>query len=685
MSLPSPSPSQELCPPDPAFAPLSSWPGSGPAGGSTRSGHVLYSGWLRKSPPEKKLRLFAWRKRWFILQRGQTSSDPDVLEYYKNDGSKKPLRTINLNLCEQLDVGVTLNFNKKEIQKGYMFDIKTSERTFYLVAETREDMNEWVQSICQICGFRQVEESTGFLGNISLASHGPCSSPAEPSRSHQHLPQEQEPTSEPLVSHCVPPTWPIPAPRGCLRSHQHASQRAEHARSASFSQGSEAPFIMRRNTAMQNLAQHSGYSVDGVSGHIHGFHSLSKPSQHNTEFRGSTHRIPWSLAFHGHTRGSLTGSEVDNEGVCPFKAPRSTLFQEFGGHLVNNSGVPATPLSVHQIPRTVTLDKNLYAMVVATPGPIASLPLPKASQAEACQWGSPQQRPLVSESSRWSVAAAIPRRNTLPAVDNSRCHQASSGKYTQHGGGNASRPAESMHEGVCSFLPGKTLVGLSDSIASEDSCVPMNPGSPTLPAVKQAGDDSQGVCIPVGSCLVRFDLLGYPLTELSMHQDLSQGHEVQLPPVNRSLKPNQKANPTPPNLRNNRVINELSFKPPVTEPWSGTSHTFDSSSSQHPISTQSITNTDSEDSGERYLFPNPASAFPVSGGTSSSAPPRSTGNIHYVALDFQPSKPSIGSVTSGKKVDYVQVDLEKTQALQKTMHEQMCLRQSSEPSRGAKL
>ncbi|XP_054961529.1 GRB2-associated-binding protein 4 isoform X3 [Pan paniscus] len=607
MSLPSPSPSQELCPPDPAFAPLSSWPGSGPAGGSTRSGHVLYSGWLRKSPPEKKLRLFAWRKRWFILQRGQTSSDPDVLEYYKNDGSKKPLRTINLNLCEQLDVGVTLNFNKKEIQKGYMFDIKTSERTFYLVAETREDMNEWVQSICQICGFRQVEESTGFLGNISLASHGPCSSPAEPSRSHQHLPQEQEPTSEPLVSHCVPPTWPIPAPRGCLRSHQHASQRAEHARSASFSQGSEAPFIMRRNTAMQNLAQHSGYSVDGVSGHIHGFHSLSKPSQHNTEFRGSTHRIPWSLAFHGHTRGSLTGSEVDNE--------------------------------------------------------------------------------------------------------------ASSGKYTQHGGGNASRPAESMHEGVCSFLPGKTLVGLSDSIASEDSCVPMNPGSPTLPAVKQAGDDSQGVCIPVGSCLVRFDLLGYPLTELSMHQDLSQGHEVQLPPVNRSLKPNQKANPTPPNLRNNRVINELSFKPPVTEPWSGTSHTFDSSSSQHPISTQSITNTDSEDSGERYLFPNPASAFPVSGGTSSSAPPRSTGNIHYVALDFQPSKrqmtvwrpdlwrlwnksgetqdrqpgsrpnssPSIGSVTSGKKVDYVQVDLEKTQALQKTMHEQMCLRQSSEPSRGAKL
>uniref|UniRef100_A0A2K5JAL4 PH domain-containing protein n=1 Tax=Colobus angolensis palliatus TaxID=336983 RepID=A0A2K5JAL4_COLAP len=435
-----------------------------------------------------------WRKRWFILRRGQTSSDPDVLEYYKNDGSKNPLRTINLNLCEQLDVGVTLNFNKKEIQKGYMFDIKTSERTFYLVAETREDMNKWVQSICQICGFRQIEESTGSLGNISSASHGPCSSAAEPSRSHQHLPQEREPTSEPPVSHRVPPTWPIPAPRGCLCSHQHASQEAEHARSASFSQGSRAPFPMRRSTAVQNLAQHSAYSVDGVSGHIHGFHSLSKPSQHNTEFRGSTHRTPWSLASHGHTRGSLTGSEADNE-----------------------------------------------------------------------------------------------------------------------------------------------------------------------------------------------DLLGFPLTELSVHQDLSQGHEVQLPPVNRSLKPNRKANPTPSNLRNNRVISELSFKPPVSESWSGTSHTFDSSSSQHPIFMQNITSTDSEDSGEREIFLNPASAFPVSGGTCSSALPRSTGNIHYVALDFQPSKPSVGSVTSSKKVDYVQVDLEKTWALQKTMHEQMCLRQSLEPPRGAKL
>ncbi|EGV95620.1 GRB2-associated-binding protein 2 [Cricetulus griseus] len=66
------------------------------------------------------------------------SGDPDVLEYYKNEHSKKPLR-----------------------------DTKTNERTFYLVAETEADMNRWVQSICQICGFSQTKESTDALRNLS--------------------------------------------------------------------------------------------------------------------------------------------------------------------------------------------------------------------------------------------------------------------------------------------------------------------------------------------------------------------------------------------------------------------------------------------------------------------------------------------------------------------------------------
>uniref|UniRef100_A0A3Q4G981 PH domain-containing protein n=1 Tax=Neolamprologus brichardi TaxID=32507 RepID=A0A3Q4G981_NEOBR len=68
--------------------------------------------------------------------------DPDVLEYYKNDHSKKPIRVIDLQCCEQVDAGLT--FKRKEFQDSYVFDIKTVDRTFYLVAETEEEMNKWV-------------------------------------------------------------------------------------------------------------------------------------------------------------------------------------------------------------------------------------------------------------------------------------------------------------------------------------------------------------------------------------------------------------------------------------------------------------------------------------------------------------------------------------------------------------
>uniref|UniRef100_A0A8C8A3E4 GRB2-associated binding protein 2 n=1 Tax=Oryzias sinensis TaxID=183150 RepID=A0A8C8A3E4_9TELE len=122
-------------------------------------GEIIFQGWLRKSPPEKKLRRYAWKKRWFILRSGRMSGDPDVLEYYKNDHSKKPIRVIDLHCCEQVDAGLT--FKRKEFQDSFVFDIKTSDRTFYLVAETEEEMNKWVRSICQLCGFNQADDTHG--------------------------------------------------------------------------------------------------------------------------------------------------------------------------------------------------------------------------------------------------------------------------------------------------------------------------------------------------------------------------------------------------------------------------------------------------------------------------------------------------------------------------------------------
>ncbi|XP_043105468.1 GRB2-associated-binding protein 1 isoform X3 [Puntigrus tetrazona] len=107
------------------------------------------------SSPASRLVNQAWKKRWFVLRSGRLTGDPDVLEYYKNDHAKKPIRVIDLNLCEQVDAGLT--FNKKDLEHSFIFDIKTIDRIFYLVADTEEEMNKWVRCICDICGFNPTD------------------------------------------------------------------------------------------------------------------------------------------------------------------------------------------------------------------------------------------------------------------------------------------------------------------------------------------------------------------------------------------------------------------------------------------------------------------------------------------------------------------------------------------------
>ncbi|KAM4714495.1 GRB2-associated-binding protein 1-like isoform 2-T2 [Anableps anableps] len=132
------------------------------------AGDVVCEGWLRKSPPEKKLRRYAWKRRWFVLRSGRLSGEPDVLQYYKNQHSRRPIGTINLNLCEQVDAG--LSFTKKELESSFVFDLRTEERTWYLVAESEEDMNRWVTSICLLCGFNPTDDVSGRPLSSSSAS-----------------------------------------------------------------------------------------------------------------------------------------------------------------------------------------------------------------------------------------------------------------------------------------------------------------------------------------------------------------------------------------------------------------------------------------------------------------------------------------------------------------------------------
>ncbi|XP_034087203.1 GRB2-associated-binding protein 1 isoform X9 [Gymnodraco acuticeps] len=145
-------------------------------------GDVVCSGWLRKSPPEKKLRRYAWKKRWFVLRSGRLTGDPDVLEYYKNDHAKKPIRVIDLNLCEQVDAGLT--FNKKDLEHSFIFDIKTIDRVFYLVADTEEEMNKWVRCICDICGFNPTDEEAAKAAHQSAIGGLVVDTPPHPALGH---------------------------------------------------------------------------------------------------------------------------------------------------------------------------------------------------------------------------------------------------------------------------------------------------------------------------------------------------------------------------------------------------------------------------------------------------------------------------------------------------------------------
>ncbi|KAM9424056.1 GRB2-associated-binding protein 1-like [Pholidichthys leucotaenia] len=138
------------------------------------AGDVVCEGWLRKSPPEKKLRRYAWKRRWFVLRSGRLSGEPDVLQYYKNPQSRRPINTINLNLCDQVDAG--LSFIKKELESSFVFDLRTEERTWYLVAESEEDMNRWVTSICLLCGFNPTDDDRppNSSSSSSIATSGPA-------------------------------------------------------------------------------------------------------------------------------------------------------------------------------------------------------------------------------------------------------------------------------------------------------------------------------------------------------------------------------------------------------------------------------------------------------------------------------------------------------------------------------
>ncbi|XP_072433764.1 GRB2-associated-binding protein 2 isoform X1 [Chiloscyllium punctatum] len=675
-------------------------------------GEIVCCGWLRKSPPEKKLRRYTWKKRWFILRSGRMSGDPDVLEYYKNDHSKKPIRVIDLHFCEQVDAGLT--FKKKEFQDSFVFDIKTIERTFYLVAETEEEMNKWVRSICQICGFNQSDENADVAKNAAIGSQTPRSSIVDFGGSVQalvgdHSTHSSSHASQPSVFTFENPIQAQPilsssAPQDYLFLHQCMSKKTENSRSASFSQHGSTK--RDGDTTSEKLSEANSHCVNGISGQIHGFHVLPKPEKQHIEQRVTTaYDLPRSLGYDGAAKYGSPGLDNDDEEVYTFNTPNSTLCRRLSEISTDSYDIPSTPMSCHNIPRTFTFDRNHNPLSTssgdsaAAPPPRPPKPVPIDRKPE---WDSPKQGTRNSKGKQALSAATIPRRNTLPAVDNNRLHRASSCEtydYPRHATNNEGLSVESVNDGFSSYLRSKCTSSRSESLESEDNYVPMNPGSLSS-FVTTTAESCQDVYIPMSPGPHHFDFPGFSSatfptrkgsTASLCHKPILPG-DLLPPPVNRNLKPDRKSKQGPMESRNHTFIDELPFKSPVTRSWSRPVAAVNPISSQNcrPLSTQSVTSTDSGDSEENYVpMQNPISTSPMNAVTGSPGA-RKPGSVDYLSLDFQPSspgphrKPSTSSVTSDEKVDYVQVDKERTQALQNTMQEWTDVRQSSEPLKSLK-
>ncbi|XP_016107846.1 pleckstrin homology domain-containing family A member 2-like [Sinocyclocheilus grahami] len=93
-----------------------------------RSGYCVKQGNVRKS----------WKRRFFIL-------DDQTVSYYKSEMDKEPLRSIRLR--DVLKVNECLVKSGDLLSRDNLFEIITSTRTFYIQADTPEDMKGWIKDI----------------------------------------------------------------------------------------------------------------------------------------------------------------------------------------------------------------------------------------------------------------------------------------------------------------------------------------------------------------------------------------------------------------------------------------------------------------------------------------------------------------------------------------------------------
>ncbi|XP_059586632.1 pleckstrin homology domain-containing family A member 2 isoform X1 [Alligator mississippiensis] len=193
-------------------------PSTGPP--SLKSGYCVKQGNVRKS----------WKRRYFVL-------DEFSISYFKYEQDKEPVRSILLKdvlktheclvksgekkwFCKlQGELWMTaLSCPRDLLMRDNLFEIITSNRTFYIQADSPEDMHSWIKAITGALQALKIRpRETSFVRSISMNRQGGSN---HSSSSTASLSQLRQPGEErralckgPSTSSWQPWT-PVPQPEG---------------------------------------------------------------------------------------------------------------------------------------------------------------------------------------------------------------------------------------------------------------------------------------------------------------------------------------------------------------------------------------------------------------------------------------------------------------------------------------
>ncbi|XP_074397951.1 GRB2-associated-binding protein 1 isoform X10 [Zonotrichia albicollis] len=676
-------------------------------------GEVVCSGWLRKSPPEKKLKRYAWKRRWFVLRSGRLTGDPDVLEYYKNDHAKKPIRIIDLNLCQQVDAGLT--FNKKEFENSYIFDINTIDRVFYLVADSEEEMNKWVRCICDICGFNPTDEDAVKPPVSSLQPSAELPLPI--STSPPSLQAESSlPSPYRLIN--VPPLESASGqedPQDYLLLINCQSKKPEPMRS----QADSAKSSSSETDCNDNVPSHKNPVAPGSKHTVNGFFpqqgAYDSPPSRSALADSSLYNLPRSYSQDVLPKAaSPSGTDAEGEQHV-FNTPSAVSLDTQMRHISISYDIPPTPGGTYQVPRTFPEGTLSQTSKLET---IPDIPPPRPPKPHQAADRSPVETCGISrtasdtESSYCVPAAGAPpsRSNTISTGDLNVFRKEISSQDCYDIPRTFLNDRSNSLEGFHNHFKNRSMltVGSVSSEELDENYVPMNPNSPPRQHSSSFTEPIQETnYVPMIPGTFDFPLfgkqvpppahMGFRSSPKTPPRRSVPAAECEPPPVDRNLKPDRKAKPAPLEIKPLPEWEELQapVRSPITRSFARDSSRFPVS--PRPDSVHSTTSSsDSHDSEENYVSmnPNQSSEDPnlfgsnsLDGGSSPMVKPKGDKQVEYLDLDLDSGKSTpprkkknsgSGSSVADERVDYVVVDQQKTLALKSTREAWTDGRQSTE-------